>query len=126
MLSDLYGGGGGRVDADGRCAAAAVWRQVLRGKELKYYERVEDSADNMKGKLSGNYGRPYEVPPAPPPMMIRSLGSKPPPRMIRSLRTLPGGFQASEDPSGLMISSLPSAREGVVEIVERSVSVVHR
>jgi len=65
---------------------------VLRGKELKYYERVEDSADNMKGKLSGNYGRPYEVP-------------RHPLRMIRSLGTLPGGFQASEDSSRL-ISSL--------------------
>ena len=85
-----------------------MWRQVLRGKELKYYERVEDSADNMKGKLSGNYGRPYEVPRHP-------LQTTPPHDSKPWLETAPPHDSKPRNSSGRTISSPPSAREVVVE-----------
>jgi hypothetical protein len=34
---------------------------VLNDKELRYYEKMEDAAENMRKKLQGNYGKPYEV-----------------------------------------------------------------
>eukprot|EP01046_Picozoa_sp_COSAG06_P032393 COSAG06_NODE_3235_length_5637_cov_5.844890_2_plen_340_part_00 len=68
---------------------------VLKDKELRYYEKMEDAADNMRKKLTGNYGKAYEV------------------LFVKDVREIPEGKAAEQDAIGDMPMTFETEEESV-------------